>query len=234
MRILKKLGFVVLFLCIFSTPLLYSSSYAHTFNGLQMESNIQTSDLQTQKKKEILDILEKENLILTEIKALRKDKQEDVVCLALNMYHENRGSSLEDRIASTYVVYNRQYDKPSKSLCDVIFEKWQFCWTNNTKIPVPKELQVWNKIQQDAYKMYLNPKFKNLAKEFRLKHYVASYMIPMKNKPKWIDKKLFKIDIGKHSYISLNKEDMKYKGSMIKIVQQGKHLLENKIYIKKR
>lgn len=199
-----------------------------------MESNIQTSDLQTQKKKEILDILEKENLILTEIKALRKDKQEDVVCLALNMYHENRGSSLEDRIASTYVVYNRQYDKPSKSLCDVIFEKWQFCWTNNTKIPVPKELQVWNKIQQDAYKMYLNPKFKNLAKEFRLKHYVASYMIPMKNKPKWIDKRLFKIDIGKHSYISLNKEDMKYKGSMIKIVQQGKHLLENKIYIKKR
>ena len=119
MKILKNIGFVVLFLCIFTSPICYSHTFANNLFGTKVESNIQTSDLQTQKKITILDTLAKENLILTEVKKLRKNEQEDVVCLALNMYHENRGSSIEDRIASTYVVFNRQFDKPNKSLCDV-------------------------------------------------------------------------------------------------------------------
>lgn len=234
MKILKNIGFVVLFLCIFTSPICYSHTFANNLFGTKVESNIQTSDLQTQKKITILDTLAKENLILTEVKKLRKNEQEDVVCLALNMYHENRGSSIEDRIASTYVVFNRQFDKPNKSLCDVIFEKWQFCWTNNTKISVPKELKIWNEIQQDAYKMYKNPKFKTLASQFRLKHYVATYMIPMKTKPKWINKRYFKIDIGKHSYISLNKDDVKYQQTLMKYVIQGEKLIHNKIFVQKR
>ena len=104
MKILKFIGFVVLSLCIFSSP----ESYA---KGTKVESNIQISDLQTQKKNTILNKLEKANLISTGIKKLGKNEQEDVVCLALNMYHEARGSTVKDQIATTYVVFNRMDNK---------------------------------------------------------------------------------------------------------------------------
>lgn len=232
MKILKIIGFVVLSLCIFSFTV---QSAPQTKTVAKMESNVQISDLQTQKKLTILNTLEKENLILTEVKQLEKNKKEDVLCLALNMYHEGRGSSIEDRIATTYVVFNRQSESlKKKSICDVVFERWQFCWTNDNKVSVPKELQIWNQIQKDAYKLYLNPQFKKLADDFKLKHYVATYMIPMKNKPKWIDKRYFRVEIGKHSYISLNKDDLPYKNNMIKVVQQGKNILLNNILVQKK
>ena len=96
MKILKLIGFVVLFGCILSTDLL--------------ASNIQINQIQTQKKTMILNHLENNDLISSEIKKLG-DKKEDVLCLALNMYHEARGSTIEDQIATTYVVFNRLEDK---------------------------------------------------------------------------------------------------------------------------
>ena len=228
MKIFNIIGFVVLSLCIFLSPETLANQ---GFKGTQMGSNVQISDLQTQKKNMILDKLEKANLISTEIKKLGKDKQEDVVCLALNMYHENRGSSIYDQIASTYVVFNRMETEHYNSICDVVFKRWQFCWTNGEQVSVPKEIDVWNKIQHNAYKMYINPIYRKLANRFKLKHYVASYMIPMKNKPKWIDKRYFKLDIGKHSYISLDKDDLHYKNNMLKSVNDGYKLLNLKINI---
>lgn len=223
MKILKNIGFVVLFVCIFLcySPFSYAKSEQNT-----IKSNVQISDLQIQKKINILKILEKENLINNNIKKLNEKQKEDILCLSLNMYHENRGSTIDDRLASTYVVYNRQQKKQNASLCDIIFEKWQFCWTNNATIPVPKELKIWYEIQNTAYKIYFNPKFKKYAKEFRLTHYVATYMLPMKRKPKWIDKRYFDISIGKHSYLSLNKEDINYKNEIKKSIIKGIELLK--------
>lgn len=218
MKILKFIGFVVLSLCILTSP---ANSAGQNISGTKMESNIQISDLQTQKKKTILNTLEKENLILTEVKKLRKDKQEDVVCLALNMYHEARGSSVKDQIATTYVVFNRYENgnypltlvKNERNLCNIIFDRWQFCWTNGDVIPKPNtkingEKVAWENAQKLALELYNNPVHRGLAKEFKLQHYVVTPLLYDKSRPKWINKRELTIQIGKHSYMSL-KEGIK-------------------------
>lgn len=179
--------------------------------GIKSSSNIQTTYTQTQKKKAILEKLEKADLIEAELKKLKKSKKEDVQCLALNIYHEARGSSIQDRIASTYVVFNRLEDngypltstKQSKSICDIVFDKYQFCWTNNNIISMPKEKQAWIDAQKLAYNLYINPVHKELARRFALKHYVVSSLVYDKHRPKWINKRKLTVKIGAHSYMSL-------------------------------
>ena len=176
-KILKLFWVCCLSGCILLTPNICLGNS----KGLQSSSNIQTSISQTQKKVEILKKLEKADLIETEIKKLKKSKREDVQCLALNIYHEARGSSIQDRIASTYVVFNRLEDsnypltskKQNKSICDIVFDKYQFCWTNNNIISMPKEEQAWIDAQKLAYNLYTNSVHRELAKRFALKHYVV-------------------------------------------------------------
>lgn len=215
MKILRKLWVCCLCGCIFLCP-----NYCFA-NNLEKNtnSNVQSSDLQTQKKNAILKKLENADLILPEIKMLEKNDKEDVECLALNIYHEARGSTIEDRIASTYVVFNRFNDKhypltskkQNKSLCDIIFDKWQFCWTNNKVIPIPKEKQAWIDSQKLAYELYSNPSHKELAKDFQLKHYVVSSLLYDKSRPKWIDTRKNSVKIGAHSYMSLINDNISQK-----------------------
>ena len=214
MKIFNIIGFVVLSLCIFSSP---ETLAKQGNNGTKVESNVQISDLQTQKKNTILNKLEKANLISTEIKKLGKNKQEDVVCLALNMYHEARGSTVKDQIASTYVVFNRMENNhyplnyETKSICNIIFDRWQFCWTNGEQVAMPKvnlsgERIAWEKAQKLALNLYTNPKHKELAREFQLQHYVVTPLLYDAKRPKWINKRKLTTQIGKHSYMAINEK----------------------------
>ena len=209
MKILKLIGFVVLFVFIF-----ISAAYsAQETVAQKIESNAQVSVLQTQKKTTILNRLEKDGLILTEVKKLRKDKQDDVVCLALNIYNEARGSTLKDQIASSYVVFNRYEDnnypltlaKSERNICNIVFDRWQFCWTNGPVIPLPKEKGAWINSQKLALEIYSNPKHKVLARKFALQHYVVTPLVTQKGRPKWIDNRTMQVEIGAHSYMSLKK-----------------------------
>lgn len=209
MKILKLIGFVVLFGCIS----LFSVNPAYGRTDISTKSNTQVSDLQTQKKTTILNRLVEDGLILTEVKKLRKDKQDDVVCLALNIYHEARGSTEQDRIASSYVAFNRWEDSnypltlrtKERSLCNIIFDRYQFCWTNDSYVKLPKEKNSWADAQELAYELYTNPIHKQLAKEFALQHYVVTPLVTQKGRPKWIDNRTMQVEIGAHSYMSLKK-----------------------------
>lgn len=235
MKVLKFVVSVALFLCIFLSP--YASS-SKSYIGNQIKSNVQINNTQMQKKTRILNTLEKENLILTEIKKLEKNKQEDVKCLALNIYHEARGSSIEDMIASTYVVFNRYNSgnypltlkNKNKSMCDIVFDKWQFCWTNNNIISKPKEKESWEYSQKLALELYNNPIHQKLAKDFQLQHYVVTPLLYDKDRPKWINKRKLTIQIGKHSYMSIheNIEHNKDNQEKIKnIISKGYYMIKH-------
>lgn len=245
MKILKLIGLVVLLGCIFLT----ATASAQEVTAQKSGTNISASDLQTRKKTTILNRLEKDGLILTEVKKLRKDKQDDVVCLALNIYHEARGSTEEDQIASSYVVFNRYEDngypltlgRNERSICNIVFDRWQFCWTNNDVIPLPKEKGTWKKAQTLAMELYTNPKHKELAKKFALQHYVVTPLVTQNGRPKWIDKRTMTVEIGAHSYMSLkaNIDSTLQKNESSKAIHQaygiifGKRDLQENITIKK-
>lgn len=169
---------------------------------------------QSEKEIAILNRLEEGSLIAPEIKKLKVNDRNNVLCLALNIYNEVRGSSIEDQIAATYVVFNRHNsgDYPltlrtnEQNLCNIVFDKYQFCWTNGT-INAPKEKESWKHSQELALKLYSNEEHQKLAKQFSLKHYVVSSMLNDPTKPKWIEKRKLTVKIGKHSYMAI-KEDL--------------------------
>jgi N-acetylmuramoyl-L-alanine amidase len=54
--------------------------------------------------------------------------QEEVGCLARNIYHEARGESLEGQIAVAHVTLNR-VGEFAGSVCGVVYQRSQFSWT---------------------------------------------------------------------------------------------------------
>ena len=219
MKILKLIGFVVLFGCILTTDV--------------WAINNQINQIQTQKKTMILSQLEDNDLISTEIKKLGNDKNE-VLCLALNMYNEARGSTLDDQISTSYVVFNRFndknyplfYSKEEKSICNIVFDRYQFCWTNADNIPLPKEKHIWDKIQNLAYQLYNDKRHQELATKFEIKHFVVSNMLDSKTKPKWIDRRTVTVQIGKHSYMLLDKKSNNDNSFYIDVIQKAKDLIQ--------
>jgi len=73
--------------------------------------------------------------------------REQVLCLAKNIYWEARGSELMDQIRVSTVTMNRVADS-GKSVCEVVYEPYQFSWTNGGEPP----LVLHNSIEEEAWK----------------------------------------------------------------------------------
>ena len=77
-----------------------------------------------------------------------------ILCLAINLYHEARGTDLQELYAISNVVMNRvNSEKYPDDVCSVITEPYQFSWTNGLSNPIqePKpfnllEIQAWDEI----------------------------------------------------------------------------------------
>ena len=215
MKILKLIRIVVVSLMVACTPIETDAPYIplkHNIVEVEKADNVKESlAQQSEKEIAILNQLEKESLIAPDIKKLKVNDKNNVLCLALNIYNEVRGSSIEDQIAATYVVFNRHNsgDYPltlrtnEQNMCGIIFDKYQFCWTNGNKINAPKEKESWKHSQDLALKLYTNKEHQKLAKQFALKHYVVYTMLNQSVKPKWIDKRKLTIKIGKHAYMAI-------------------------------
>ena len=65
---------------------------------------------------------------------------EATICLALNIYHEARGESIEGQRAVAAVTLNRTVDpRWPNNTCDVVYQPYQFSWTTNpTPIKEPE------------------------------------------------------------------------------------------------
>jgi len=60
--------------------------------------------------------------------------QQDLMCLAKNVYFESRSESLLEQFYVANVTMNRVADKRwPASVCEVVYQPWQFSWT--TKEP---------------------------------------------------------------------------------------------------
>ena len=215
MKILNLLRVVVVFLIVACTATNFGIDNLEGIKEVEQTFSVEEPlAQQTQKEIAILNALEKESLIEPTIKKLSINDRNNVLCLALNMYHEARGSTVEDQITTTYVVFNRYYSKTyplhnrnkTKNLCDIVFDKYQFCWTNDDVIKTPKEKAVWKNIQELALNLYTNPEHRRLAKLFELKHYVVSSMLNDTKKPKWINKRKLTVKIGAHSYMAIEEQ----------------------------
>lgn len=68
--------------------------------------------------------------------ALKKQEQEtekQVTCLARNVYYEARGEPKQGQIAVAQVTINRVKSKFAATICDVVYQRGQFEWTQLKK-----------------------------------------------------------------------------------------------------
>ena len=70
------------------------------------------------------------------------DRQVEV--LALNMYHEARGESIDGMIMVAEVTLNRvNHPRYPNDICSVVYQRRQFSWTHTILNHTPRETDSW-------------------------------------------------------------------------------------------
>ncbi|MCB0355641.1 MAG: cell wall hydrolase [Bdellovibrionales bacterium] len=73
-----------------------------------------------------------------------KFKDNDLMCLACNIYHESGNQSLEGKVAVGAVTINRVKSiYYPNSICKVVWQDSQFSWTHDGKIDVTPNTEWW-------------------------------------------------------------------------------------------
>ena len=126
------------------------------------------------------------------------DRRESL-CLALNLYHEVRGSTLKDIHAVAWVTKNRVTKSKHKSYCKIIWESGQYTWTiKPVKSLIPKETKSWDRMVRVA-RQVINGDIAdptNGANTF----YISRLGIPS-----WTEKGTGRMVIGAHTFVKLPK-----------------------------
>lgn len=71
--------------------------------------------------------------------------ENQVKCMALNIYHEARSESFEGQIAVAQVTMNRvAHKKWPSTICEVVYQPKQFSWTHTIADHTPKEAKAYS------------------------------------------------------------------------------------------
>jgi spore germination cell wall hydrolase CwlJ-like protein len=121
-----------------------------------------------------------------------KHTQQDVRCLADNIYHEARGEPFRGQLAVAQVTINRFLSgRHGKTICAVVHERKQFSWTS-TK-PRVRDLKRW----QDSYTVAQFMLSGTQIADFDAQFYHAKKVNPNWNR----EKPVLKV-IGQHIFYS--------------------------------
>ena len=84
------------------------------------------------------------------IQEIKDDQQKDeLICLALGMYHEAKGESVKGQMAVGFVILNRLKIN-NRTICQTLWERHglEFPWVRGSASSLhPKEIPVWKDIQ---------------------------------------------------------------------------------------
>ena len=138
--------------------------------------------------------------ITDSIKAKDIKLSQDIKCLAVNIYHEARGESIEGKNAVAQVVLNRTNDNRfPDNVCEVVYQKrgkiHQFSWTKNLDAKIT-DSKMWNESLEIARNALINQIAHTGIKDSNALYYHANYV-----HPKWHKNNLV-ASIGKHLFYS--------------------------------
>jgi N-acetylmuramoyl-L-alanine amidase len=103
---------------------------------------------------------------------------ENVLCMALNIYHEARSKSLAGQIAVANVTLNRvKSDRFPDTVCEVVYQDHQFSWFWDGKDDTPTETKAWEISKMIAETM-LTPDNAILDNTEGSLYYHADYVTP--------------------------------------------------------
>src|ERR671913_1006517 len=120
-----------------------------------------------------------------------------VLCTALNVYHEARGSTRRDQIGAALVTRNRALHE-RRSYCSVVWERAQFSWTRHrVRRLVPRDDAAWERALTRATAVVAAPGPADITRGAR--HFYNPRLV----RPRWArsGKVVAARRIGQHRYV---------------------------------
>ncbi len=158
---------------------------------------------------QVLSYITKNNkqYLISDISSLPKEHKTQILCLALNMYSEARGSTEADQRAVAYVTVNRAIGENhyKGTLCGVVWQHAQFSWTTKSVNEIiPHEKEAWIKAQQNALNIY-KEKLANVVAYFDITKGATHFYAPkLIGSPAWAKHANNKEQIGGHIYMTMS------------------------------
>lgn len=135
------------------------------------------------------------------------NQQDELRCLALNIYFEARSESKTGQFAVAAVTMNRVASrKYPNSICKVVWQRRQFSWTHDGKSDRPRDKKSWEKAKAIASLVYDNFfKFQKISNgAWDITRGALHYYAPDIVNPHWAKKTGSKKKIGGHIFLSEN------------------------------
>ena len=143
-------------------------------------------------------------LLICPLKAFASTTEEEIRCLALNIYFEARSESHKGQLAVGYVTMNRVVSKRfPDTVCKVVWQRRQFSWTHDGKSDRPTEARAWRKAQAVANYIYSNyHHFMLIAKGATdITRGAMHYYAPKMANPVWAKEMTTVAQIGGHVFL---------------------------------
>jgi spore germination cell wall hydrolase CwlJ-like protein len=141
------------------------------------------------------------------LQSMASSIDEEIRCLALNIYFEARGETHEGQLAVGYVTMNRVvHARYPNNVCGVVWQRKQFSWTHDGRSDRPRDERAWAHAQRIASYIYKNYfTFMHLTKGATdLTRGAIFYYAPKKVKPKWASEMIKTAQIGGHLFMKEN------------------------------
>lgn len=175
-----RLCLIVVFLLSLAAPNLAS---AKTINGYE---NLHTA-------------LRKSGNLIPEVQVANRSDQDEMLCMALNIYHEVRGQPANAQWAVGFVTWNRTKAAAfrAKSVCAAVWAPGQFSWTRwSVRAQMPREQATWAECQRKAALLVRGGKMNDPTNG-------STYFYQARLNPGWAHRLVAKIRIGAHVFARL-------------------------------
>ena len=140
-------------------------------------------------------------ITLDQAQDLSPDQQKDLICVSLNVYHEARGTSVNNQQGVAWVVKNRMAIK-NKSACAIVYERngsrgrAQFSWIVNTHKRL-LEQKSWDQAQQIAFAVLFDSTVHDVTKGST--HFHEKHVMPV-----WSSKSRSRVVLGSHVFVKVD------------------------------
>lgn len=116
-----------------------------------------------------------------------------LLCLTLNVYYEARSEPTNGQLAVAYVTLNRAVAK-DKPVCDIVYEKSQFSWTEQKVAKANRNSAEWTKSEELAKRAVQT--YSKVPEFLRLVSYFHNDSVT----PTWVHSKKRLFTIGNHHF----------------------------------
>lgn len=130
--------------------------------------------------------------------SLNADQQKDLVCTSLNIYHEARGTTYNNKVGVAWVVKNRMQIK-QQTACEVVYTRngtrgrAQFSWTTHRHIRA-LDKNCWDDAQKIAYMVLFDSAARDITRGST--HFHEKHVNPV-----WSSKTKNKVVLGAHVFV---------------------------------